>query len=167
MRHEARAEDDGYRSPLAPGLRATEDAQRLAAEIGFACGRLATLALDPPGLYGEIAREPDLEEATWLAFLIAYIGPLEDEADPFAAIEAVRTPWGELPDLDGRAVGPRGAHDPRRGDDDPRRLRALRRSAPAARQLAFIADPAWTARAALRAHPRAARAAGPAPPRAL
>ena len=63
-----------------------------------------------------VAAEPDLEEATWLAFLIAYLGPLDGD-DPFAAIEAARTPWaqGAAPALDGVALGPRGAHDPQRG----------------------------------------------------
>ncbi len=44
-----------------------------------------------------------LEERTWLAFLIAYLGPLDGE-EPFAAIEAVRVPWAaaELVDARGR-----------------------------------------------------------------
>jgi hypothetical protein len=146
VRHEARASDDGYRTPLAPGLRATTDALRLATEIGFACGRLATLELDPPGLYGEIAREPDLEQAIWLAFLVAYIGPLEEEADPdpFAGIEEVRTPWGTLPSLEGARLGPRTAHEPARGTAT---LEAYVRFAQRAgsQAAAFGADPAWTA----------------------
>ena len=62
----ARAADDGYRNPLVPGLRATADAERLAAAMAAATARL-----EPPGPYPEIAAEPDLEEATWLAFLLA------------------------------------------------------------------------------------------------
>ena len=62
----ARAADDGYRSPLAPGLRATADAERLASALAAAAARL-----EPPGPYPEVAAEPDLEEATWLAFLLA------------------------------------------------------------------------------------------------
>jgi hypothetical protein len=62
----ARAADDGYRNPLVPGLRATADAERLAAALAAAAARL-----EPPGPYPEIAAEPDLEEATWLAFLRA------------------------------------------------------------------------------------------------
>ena len=61
-----RAADDGYRNGLVPGLRATADAERLAAAIATAVARL-----EPPGPYPEIAAEPDLEEATWLAFLYA------------------------------------------------------------------------------------------------
>jgi hypothetical protein len=66
----ARAADDGYRSPLAPGLRATADAERLAAALAAAAERLV-----PPGPYPELADEPDLEQASWLAFLLALAGP--------------------------------------------------------------------------------------------
>jgi Alpha-glutamyl/putrescinyl thymine pyrophosphorylase clade 3 len=62
----ARMADDGYRNPLVPGLRATADAERLAAALTAAAARL-----EPPGPYPEIATEPDPEEATWLAFLRA------------------------------------------------------------------------------------------------
>ena len=40
----ARAADDGYRNPLVPGLRATADAERLAAALAAAAARL-----EPPG----------------------------------------------------------------------------------------------------------------------
>jgi hypothetical protein len=144
VRHEARASDDGYRTPLAPGLRATEDGLRLAAEIGFASGRLAELALAPPGLYGEIARDGDGEQASWLAFLVAYLGPLDDESNPFAGIEEVRTPWGELPALDGARLGPRSAHDPTRGTATIEAY--LRFAERAGSQAAALgADPSWTA----------------------
>ena len=63
----ARAADDGYRNPLVPGLRATADAERLAAALTAPAARL-----EPPGPYPEVAAEPDLEEATWLAFLLAH-----------------------------------------------------------------------------------------------
>lgn len=62
----ARAADDGYRNPLVPGMRATADAERLAVALAAAAARL-----EPPGPYPEVAAEPDLEEATWLAFLLA------------------------------------------------------------------------------------------------
>jgi len=143
VRHEARADDDGYRSPLAPGLRSTEDARRLASEIGFAVARLAVLAAEPPGAYAKIAAEPDLEEATWLAVLTAYLGPLESD-QPFSAIEAVRTPWGALPELEHAELGPRSAHQQSRGTET---LAAYRRVATRAgsQELAFTADPTWTA----------------------
>jgi hypothetical protein len=144
VRHETRAQDDGYRSPLAPGLRSTEDARRLAAEIAFAAGRLSALEREPPGLYGVVATEPDLEEATWLAFLIAYLGPLEESADPFAAIAEVRVPWGRAVPLDGVRVGPRGAHEPARlSSTIDAYVRFVQRAGTQA--LAITGDAAWSA----------------------
>ena len=70
----ARAEDDGYRNPLVPGLRATADAERLAAALALAAERL-----EPPGPYDAVATEPDREQATWLAFLLALAGPAAPE----------------------------------------------------------------------------------------
>ena len=66
----ARAEDDGYRNQLVPGLRATADAERLAAALLAAEERLI-----PPGPYETVATEPDREDATWLAFLLTLVGP--------------------------------------------------------------------------------------------
>src|SRR5213592_308095 len=43
-RRVARAADDGYRHPLVPGLRATADAEKLAAALTWAAERL-----EPPG----------------------------------------------------------------------------------------------------------------------
>jgi hypothetical protein len=116
VRHVARETDDGFRSQLAPGLKASGDAERLAEEIAFASARHAALAADPPGLYAEVAHGSDPEESTWLAFLIAYLGPLDGE-DPFAGIRAAHTSWasGELPQPDGVPLGPRTSHDPARG----------------------------------------------------
>jgi hypothetical protein len=62
----ARAADDGYRNPLVPGLRATADAERLAAALTAAAARL-----EPPGPYPDLATEPDIEQATFAAFLYA------------------------------------------------------------------------------------------------
>ncbi len=113
VRQFARAVDDGYANSLVPGLRSSEDAQRLADEIAFATTRLDVLAADPPGLYGE-ALLVDAEEGLWLAFLAALLSPLDGD-DPFASIEAARVPWagGELPALEGAELGPR-AGDPRK-----------------------------------------------------
>jgi hypothetical protein len=139
------AVDDGYRSPLVPGLKSSEEAARLADELAFAAGRLGTLASDPPGLYAEVA-DPGTgtEERTWLALLIAYLGPLDDQ-DPFAAIRAVRTTWssGELPMLDGVTSGPRAAYDPALGTRtlDAYRAWAGRAGSQAA---AFSGQPEWT-----------------------
>ena len=92
----ARAADDGYRNPLVPGLRATADAERLAAALTAAVARL-----EPPGPYPAVAAEPDLEEATWLAFLLALAGP--DAPELQDAVLAARPSWasGEVPDLPG------------------------------------------------------------------
>ena len=116
VRRVARAADDGYEHELVPGLRASADAARLADELAFSAARLDELTSDPPGAYAEVALADDVEEAVWLAFLIAYLSPLEDD-EPFASIDAVRTMWatGEIPDLDSVRTGPRTAHDPRRG----------------------------------------------------
>jgi hypothetical protein len=108
--------DDGYRSSLVPGLKSSDEAVRLAEELAFSARRLSVLEEAPPGLYAEVASGPDTEERAWLAFLIAYLCPLDGE-DPFAGIRSARTSWrsGELPLLDDVPLGPRTAHDPARG----------------------------------------------------
>jgi hypothetical protein len=90
----ARAEDDGYRNSLVPGLRATADAERLASALLIGADRL-----EPPGPYDVVATEPDPEQATWLAFLLALAGP--DAPTLQAAILEARPAWaaGEVPDL--------------------------------------------------------------------
>jgi hypothetical protein len=117
VRRMQRAADDGYENDLVPGLRSSIDAGRLADELAYSAARLRELSEDPPGLYAEVATAEDREEAAWLAFLIAFLGPLEGGDDPFAGIAAVRTSWasGELPDLEGAQSGPRTAFDPKRG----------------------------------------------------
>jgi hypothetical protein len=87
-RRVARAADDGYRTPLAPGLRATADAERLAAALAAAAERLI-----PPGPHPEVAAEPDLEQASWLAFLLALAGPEAPELQE--ALLASRPAWGD------------------------------------------------------------------------
>jgi hypothetical protein len=153
--HERRAEDDGYRSPLAPGLRASQDAVRLAEEIAFAQGRLLALTAAPPDLYGEMREQEDPEQAMWMCFVSAYLCPLEGP-DPFAGIRrALQADWraGELPDLDSIPLGPRTSHDPARGDATLRAYlqwaaRADRsqidRSQIGQQALAFTGDPLWT-----------------------
>jgi len=146
IRKAARMADDGYRSELVPGLRVAGDASRLAAEIGFSAARLAELAASPPGLYAEVASESDLEEAGWLAFLVALLSPTEDE-DPFAAIRAARVPWasGEAPRFgDDVAVGPRCAYEPARAAET---VLAYRRWAERAgsQASAFTGEPEWDA----------------------
>jgi hypothetical protein len=116
VRRAARVTDDGYRNSLIPGLKSTGEAERLADELAFSSGRLAELDAAPPGLYAEVACAPDVEEAIWLAFLIAYVGVGEGE-DPFAEIRAARVPWGAMPSLHGVRGGPRGSVDPGRAEE--------------------------------------------------
>ena len=140
----ARGVDDGFQSPLVTGVRSSADAERLAEELAFAAGRLAQLTAAPPGLYADVA-DPigDIEERSWLAFLIAYMCPLDTD-DPFSSIRAVRTSWasGEQPALDGAELGPRTAHDPARGTQtlDAYRAWAGRAGSQAA---ALIGEQSW------------------------
>jgi hypothetical protein len=122
----ARAADDGYRSALAPGLRATADAERLAGALAQAADRL-----QPPGPYPEIADEPDHEEGTWLAFLLALAGP--DAPELQAALLAARPRWADgVPD---------GLPDGRRRSAEAYRAWAQRAGS---QEAAFTGEAAWT-----------------------
>ncbi|MGZ4270865.1 MAG: alpha-glutamyl/putrescinyl thymine pyrophosphorylase clade 3 protein [Solirubrobacteraceae bacterium] len=140
VRRMARAADDGYEHDLLPGLRATDDAIRLASELAFSEARLRELADDPPGLYAEVAGAGEAEEAAWLAFQIALLSPLEAE-DPWSAIAAVRTAWatGELPRVEDAARGPRAAS----GDAAAAAYRAWAGRA-GSQAAAFTGDSAWS-----------------------
>lgn len=145
MRREQRSEDDGYRCDLVPGLHSSEDARRLAREIGFASGRLLTLTAAPPSLYAEARECDDIEQATWMCFLAAYLSPLQG-SQPFVGIrQALLCRWasGEAPDLEDVPLGPRTSHDPARGSET---LTAYRRFAEHAgsQEAAFTGEPAWT-----------------------
>jgi hypothetical protein len=143
VRQLTQAADDGYRSELVTGVKATADAQRLAAELAFAAARLAELAADPPGLYADIVSLDDAEEALWLAFLVAYVGPLEGD-DPFAEVRAAHVPWasGELPRFD-VVRGPRAAIDPAAGERTILAYRAWAERA-GGQVAAFTGESAWT-----------------------
>lgn len=148
MRRVARAADDGYHHDLVPGLRASEDARRLASEIAFSVARLEELRADPPGLYAEVAllAGEDREEAIWLAFLIAYVSPLEGAAeDPWEGVRAARVPWasGELPPLDVPA-GPRTSLDPSKADRTIAAYRAWASKA-GSQAGALLGEPSWPA----------------------
>jgi len=141
----ARGTEDGYRSGLLPGLKSSEDAERLAEELAFAAARLEVMESEPAGLWAEIADPAaDREERTWLAFLVAYLAPLEDER-PFEAIDAARVSWasGEMPLLDGVAVGPRSAYEPARGGATVEAYRAWAARA-GSQAAAFTGEEAWT-----------------------
>lgn len=102
------------------------------------------MASQPPGLYAEAGRASDPEEGLWLAFLIAYLCPLEGD-EPFAALSAARTAWasGELPDLAAVAAGPRSAHDPGRGDRTLVAYRAWAQRA-GSQAAALAGEPHWS-----------------------
>jgi hypothetical protein len=121
----ARAADDGYRNPLVPGLRATADAERLAAALAWADARL-----EPPGPHPAVAAEPTQEEAFWLAFLLSLVPPGAHELHE--AIVASRPGWesDEAPDIPGA---------------DPRTIPAYRAWAERAgtQAEAFLGEPAW------------------------
>jgi hypothetical protein len=167
VQREARAGDDGYRSALLPGLRASGDALALAEEVAFAHGRLLELGAAPAGLYGEVRAiaEEDIERATWTCFLIAYLSPLDGE-DPFAGIRSALAgvhddgvhddgvhdggvhdggvhDLDRLGDLNEIPLGPRTSHDRARGTST---LLAYRHWAERAggQQRAFEGDPEWS-----------------------
>lgn len=114
--------EDGYESELVPGLRSSLDARRLAQEIGYAAGRLQALEQEPPGAYAaaaQLGRQGEIERASWLCFLIAYLSPT-DGPEPFAAIAqapSLEEASASLRDeqIDALALGPRACHAPGRG----------------------------------------------------
>jgi hypothetical protein len=151
VRRQQRAVEDGYSSPLLPGLRASADAARLADELAFSEGRLEALAgvegaATPPDLYREVrslAAGGELERASWICFLIAYLGPLEGP-EPFAGIErALATGPGELPDLVDVPLGPRSSYDAARGTATVQAYRAWYGQA-GSQAAAFAGGPDWS-----------------------
>ena len=151
VQRQQRAAEDGYSSPLLPGVRASADAARLAEEIAFSNGRLRALAGESsdaqlPALYAEVRAlaSSDLEQATWTCFLIAYLCPLEGP-EPFAGIEsALLVERDGLEDLSEIALGPRTSHDPARGAETLDAYRAWFEQA-GSQAAAFAGDPSWTA----------------------
>ena len=148
VRQLAQAADDGYRCELVPGLKATPDADRLANELAFAAARLEEFADDPPGLYADMVTTDDPEEALWLAFLVALIGPDEvegGEGDAFSPIRDAHVTWasGELPRLD-VARGPRSeVSDPVGGERTVLAYRAWAQRA-GGQHAALSGEAAWT-----------------------
>jgi hypothetical protein len=145
-----RAVEDGYSSPLLPGVRASADAERLASEIAFANGRLLALSADPPDarlpdLYGEVRAlaSSDVEQATWICFLTAFLRPLESE-QPFAGIrQALLGERDELDDLADIPLGPRSSYDPTRGAATLEAYRAWYRQT-GSQLSAFTGDESWS-----------------------
>ncbi|HTW11463.1 MAG TPA: hypothetical protein VME01_01860 [Solirubrobacteraceae bacterium] len=146
VRRLARGADDGFHSGLVPGLRSSEDAQRLAEEVAFAAARLDAIGGATSGPWHELQdARIDPEERSWLAFLIAYIGPLNSDA-PFASIEAVRSTWaaGADPAWDEVEPGPRSAFDRARCEATTSAYRAWAQRA-GSQAAAFTGEPSWTA----------------------
>jgi hypothetical protein len=79
----ARGVEDGYRSPLVPGLKSSEDAERLAEEIAYSATRLLLMeqvaaGAELPGTdpsWSEIAVPGDLDARTMAAFQHVLDGP--------------------------------------------------------------------------------------------
>ncbi len=154
IRRQERAVEDGYASPLLPGVRASADAARLAEEIAFANGRLLALSRareddadgSLPALYAEVAAlaSDDLEQACWICFLSAYLCPLEGP-EPFTGIrQALASERDELEDLSEIPLGPRSSHDPSRGATTLHAYRAWYRQA-GSQALAFTGEETWSA----------------------
>ncbi|HTB51101.1 MAG TPA: hypothetical protein VK701_09020 [Solirubrobacteraceae bacterium] len=146
VHHEVRARDDGYRCELVAGLHASEDARRLAHEIGFAGGRLLALGASPPSFYTQAHDCGDIEQATWMCFLAAYLSPLQgDQAFSGIREALLSSSWTSdiAPDLREIPLGPRTSHDPARGSET---LVAYRRFVEHAgsQQRAFAGEPEWT-----------------------
>ena len=145
VHREQRSEDDGYRCELVPGLHSSHDARRLVDEIGFASGRLLTLTAAPPSLYAEARACDDIEQATWICFLAAYLSPLQGDRSFVGIRQALLNSWasGTVPDLEEVPLGPRTSHDPARGSET---LLAYRRFAEhfGSQKLAFTGETAWT-----------------------
>jgi Alpha-glutamyl/putrescinyl thymine pyrophosphorylase clade 3 len=151
IKHQERAAEDGYGSPLLPGLRASPDAERLAQELAFSHGRLRALeraagAAPLPELFAEVralAAEGELEQASWVCFLSAYLCPLADP-EPFVGIErALAVAREQLSELSEIPLGSRSSHEPSRGAATLDAYRAWYRQAGSQAQ-AFTGDESWT-----------------------
>jgi hypothetical protein len=83
VRRLARGVEDGYRSPLVPGLKSSEDAERLAEEIAYSAARLllmeqiaAGAAVEGvPESWLEMAAPGDASERTQMAISYVLAGP--------------------------------------------------------------------------------------------
>ena len=116
--------------------------------------RLAALALEPPGLYGELRdlAATDTEHATWGALMIAYLAPTEDP-DPFASIRAVLAEAPGPASLDGDIdalldeadTGPRTSREPGRAKGTLLAYAQwVARAGGGSQAVAFEGDGAWT-----------------------
>ncbi|MBI5104908.1 MAG: hypothetical protein HZB46_07970 [Solirubrobacterales bacterium] len=106
-----RAPDDGYEHDLVPGLRSSVDAARLADELALSDARLLALPNEP--FFAELAAEPDRDRAARVAFLTAYLWPVDGAEDPFASIRAVAA---DPAALSSAQTGAMSSHDPAKGE---------------------------------------------------
>jgi hypothetical protein len=96
VRKLARGAEDGYRCALLPGLKSSEDADRLAQEIAYSAWRLELMGAvaagqepqDAPAIWTQIAHGPDLETRTTSAFAFVVDGP-RGAGDDTQRIEAL------------------------------------------------------------------------------
>lgn len=103
VRKLARGAEDGYRSPLVPGLRSSEDAERLAEELAFSAWRLGLMEqvtsgeapLQAPEIWREIASPGDVEARTRVAIAHVLNGPrgIHDDGRLEEALAGVEA-WG-------------------------------------------------------------------------
>lgn len=104
VRRLARGAEDGYESPLVPGLRSGEDAARLASEIGFAAARIALMELlaagertqHAPAIWLELASAGDPNGRTERAVghVLSGLRGIESDAGREGALAAVLA-WGQ------------------------------------------------------------------------
>lgn len=117
VRRLARGVEDGYSCRLVPGLRSSQDAARLADELGRSAMRLEALAGPVADPYVRVADPAaEAEERTWLACQIAFLGLPRDGEVPFGPLEGLATSWssGDDPAPAEEDLGPRAVGDPAR-----------------------------------------------------
>jgi hypothetical protein len=135
VRRLARGAEDGYRSLLVPGLKSSEDAERLAEEIAFSAARLQLMEQvaagadleDVPSSWREIAAPGDLDERTRLAMNVVLSGPRSFESvDRDQAIDGFEA-WGARNGSLARAFAGEASWTPeRRFERDFERLGGVR-----------------------------------------
>jgi hypothetical protein len=102
VRRLARGVEDGYRSPLVPGLKSSEDAERLAEEIAFSATRLLLMEQvaagdapdEAPSIWREIAAAGDMKTRTDLAIKYVLEGPRGLQSDNHDSAVAGIEAWG-------------------------------------------------------------------------
>ena len=102
VRRLARGVEDGYRSPLVPGLKSSEDAERLAEELAFSAARISLMEQVAAGqavegadpAWSEIAAPGDHNARTAVAFQHVLDGPRGLEAAARDTAIAGFEAWG-------------------------------------------------------------------------